>query len=330
MDTSTVAARGGDPAEKIGSENFPVALRVLPRAHRRDLTAIYGYARMVDDLGDDAVTGAGRALPTTADRLAALDAVETELHGVYAGEPARRPELAALAGFIAEHGVPVDPLLRLIEANRVDQTVTRYATFDDLVGYCALSADPVGELVLYAFGAHTPERVALSDRICTALQVVEHLQDVPEDHRAGRIYLPAEDLDRFGVAEADLGADRATPALRELVAFEADRAGRWLSAGTPLLRTLHGYGRLAVTGYVAGGRAALRALAASRYDPLPGPPKATKAAILAAALRLAIRPGRPSRPGRTDHPRGADRTDPADPAGSADPAGRAGQPGRDA
>jgi squalene synthase HpnC len=327
MDTSTVAARGGDPAEKIGSENFPVALRVLPRAHRRDLTAIYGYARMVDDLGDDAVTGAGRALPTTADRLAALDAVETELHGVYAGEPARRPELAALAGFIAEHGVPVDPLLRLIEANRVDQTVTRYATFDDLVGYCALSADPVGELVLYAFGAHTPERVALSDRICTALQVVEHLQDVPEDHRAGRVYLPAEDLDRFGVAEADLGADRATPALRELVAFEADRAGRWLSAGTPLLRTLHGYGRLAVTGYVAGGRATLRALAASRYDSLPGPPTATRAAILAAALRLAIRPGRT---GRTDHPRDADRTDPAGRTGRSGRSGRSGQQGRDA
>jgi squalene synthase HpnC len=296
MDTSTVAARGGgDPAEKIGSENFPVALRVLPRAHRRDLTAIYGYARLVDDLGDDAVTGAGRALPTAADRLAALDAVEAELHGVYAGETARRPELRALASFVRARGVPVDPLLRLIDANRTDQVVTRYATFDDLVGYCALSANPVGELVLYAFGAHTPERVALSDRICTALQVVEHLQDVPEDHRAGRIYLPTEDLARFGVAEADLSAGRASPALRELIAFEADRAGALLTAGTPLLRTLHGYGRLAVTGYVAGGRATLRALAAARYDPLPGPPKPTKPAILAAALGLAIRPGRAGR-----------------------------------
>lgn len=296
MDTShmdtVAAARGGDPADKIGSENFPVALRVLPRAHRRNLTAIYGYARMVDDLGDDAVTGAGRALPTAADRLAALDAVAAELHGMYAGEPARRPELVALAGLLTDRGVPADPLLRLVEANRVDQTVTRYQTFDELAGYCALSANPVGELVLYAFGAHTPDRVALSDRICTALQVVEHLQDVPEDHRAGRVYLPAEDLARFGVADADLSADRATPALRELIAFEADRAGRLLDAGTPLLRTLHGYGRLAVTGYVAGGRATLRALAAAGHDPMPGPPKAGKGAVLAAALRLAFRPGR--------------------------------------
>src|SRR4051812_38794704 len=151
MDTTTVAARGGDPADKIGTENFPVALRVLPRAHRRDLAAIYRYARMVDDLGDDAVTGAGRALPTAADRLAALDAVEAELRALYAGGPPRRPELAALVPLIRDRGVPVDPLLRLVEANRADQAVTRYATFDDLVGYCALSADPVGELVLYAF-----------------------------------------------------------------------------------------------------------------------------------------------------------------------------------
>jgi squalene synthase HpnC len=264
-----------DPTTQAGAENFPVALRVLPAAPRRHLLAIYGYARMVDDIGDE----------YTGDRLARLDEVEQELRGLYAGRPAGERVLRELAPTIEACGIPAEVLVRLIEANRVDQVVARYATFDQLADYCTLSANPVGELVLYVFGRHTAARVALSDRICTALQIVEHLQDIAEDHRAGRVYLPQEDLDRFGVTEADLAAPRANTALRNLVAYEAERAAAWLAAGEPLLGSLHGFARLAVGGYAAGGRAALAALARSGYDPLPGPPKASKAMVVGALLR---------------------------------------------
>ena len=267
-----------DPTAKAGGENFPVALRVLPAGPRRHLMAIYGYARMVDDLGDEA----------DGDRLARLDAVEAELRGCYAGQAPRHPVLVEIARTIEAFDVPVDPFLGLIEANRVDQVVSRYETFDALVDYCKLSANPVGELVLYVFGAHTPDRVALSDRICTALQIVEHLQDVAEDYRADRIYLPAGDMRRYGVAERELAAAHASEPLRRLIEFEAGRASAWLFAGAPLLGSLRGFGRLAVSGYYAGGRAALSALARSGFDPLPGPPKATKAAMLAALVRTAF------------------------------------------
>lgn len=276
--TDPTTHRDIDPTAQAGGENFPVAMRILPREPRRHLMAVYGYARMVDDLGDE----------SPGDRLADLDAVEDELRGHYAGHPATDPVLRELGRTVDACGIPADVLVRLIEANRVDQVTTRYATFDQLVDYCTLSANPVGELVLYVFGAHTAARVVLSDRICTALQIVEHLQDVAEDHRAGRVYLPKEDLDRFGVADADLAAPRASAAVRHLVEYEAERAGAWLSAGEPLLGSLHGYARLAVSGYYAGGRAALAALARSGYDPLPGPPKAGKAALVGALVRTAL------------------------------------------
>jgi squalene synthase HpnC len=247
-------------------ENFPVALRVLPARIRRHLYAVYGYARLVDDLGDEPVPG-------HVDRLAALDQVETQLRDLYAGRPVIHPVLYTLAGTSHDCDLPLAPMLRLIEANRVDQRVTRYATFDELLGYCALSANPVGELVLHVFGAATPRRVALSDRVCTALQLIEHLQDVAEDHRRGRIYLPRADLDRFGVTEADLAQPTAGRSVRDLISFTADRARTWLESGAPLVSSLHGWGRLAVSGYLAGGRAALAALADQGYDPLSGPAK---------------------------------------------------------
>ncbi|MEV4121634.1 squalene synthase HpnC [Micromonospora sp. NPDC049645] len=242
-------------------ENFPVALRVLPSRHRRDLLAVYRYARHVDDLGDE-------PLAPGVDRLVALDRLETELRALYAGQPVTDRVVRALAPAVAECRLPLDPMLRLIEANRVDQHVTRYATFTQLVDYCTLSANPVGELVLHVFGQVGPARLALSDRICTALQLVEHLQDVAEDYRRGRVYLPAEDLDRFGVTEADLSGPTADRRLRELIGFEAERARAWIDAGAPLVSALHGWARLAVGGYVAGGRATLDALAGADHDPL--------------------------------------------------------------
>ncbi|GIG87250.1 squalene synthase HpnC [Plantactinospora endophytica] len=271
------------PDTVLAGENFPVALRVLPSRIRRHLLALYWYARHVDDLGDEPDRSGRNETPAV--RLAALDRFDAEVRALYHGRLPRHPVLVKLAPTVVDCRLPIDPLLRLIEANRRDQTVSRYPTFGALVDYCHLSADPVGELVLHVFGAASPDRIRLSDRICTALQVVEHLQDVAEDRRRGRIYLPTEDLAAAGVPEEDLDAPRAGERLRTVVRRQAQRAADLLDAGAPLLGDLRGWARIAVGGYVAGGRAALTALARAGYDPLPGPPKPTRAGIAAAWVR---------------------------------------------
>jgi squalene synthase HpnC len=244
------------------AENFPVALRVLPRRLRVDLAAVYDVARVVDDLGDDA----------PGDRVAQLEAFAAALATIWQGGTPRAAVLRRLAGTVRDRGLPQEPFDRLIQANIMDQRVTRYATLDDLLGYCRLSADPVGRVVLDVFGVATPQRLAWSDRICSALQLIEHWQDVAEDRRAGRIYLPAEDLHRFGVAETDLDAAHSTPAVRDLIAFEAGRAREMLLGGLPLLRELRGWARLAIAGYVAGGLAAVDGLRRAGWEVLPGSP----------------------------------------------------------
>jgi squalene synthase HpnC len=173
-----------------------------------------------------------------------------------------------MAVTVAECHVPAQPLRDLIQANRQDQRVTRYPTFAELAQYCELSANPIGQIVLYIFGVATGERIALSDSICTALQLAEHWQDVAEDLANGRIYLPGEDLKRFNVTEADLAVPTAGLAVRDLMRFETDRAARLLDQGAPLVGTLHGAARVAVAGYLAGGRAALAAIRGQRYDVL--------------------------------------------------------------
>jgi squalene synthase HpnC len=237
-------------------ENFPVASVLLGRDARRHLMAIYGFARLVDDVGDEA----------EGDRSALLDAVESDLDRIYAGQMPAHPLMRRLAPTVAACGLPDSAFRRLIAANRRDQLITRYETFDQLLDYCRLSAAPVGELVLHVFGQATPERIALSDRVCAGLQITEHLQDIAEDHACGRVYLPAEDLARFGCGEADLDAADPSPAYRSLMAFEIARARALLSEGAPLARTLAPRPRLAVAGFVAGGRAALDALAHGRTD----------------------------------------------------------------
>ncbi len=184
--------------------------------------------------------------------------MEDELSTVYAGGWPVHPVMRTLAVTIRACSLPDDPFRRLIAANRMDQTVTRYETWDQLMEYCALSANPVGELVLGVFGAASAERIELSDRICSGLQVVEHLQDIAEDHGRGRVYLPAEDRRRFGVEDSAL-AQASTPdgPLRGLIAYESARAGQLLASGAPLARTLGLRQRIAVAGFVAGGRAAL-------------------------------------------------------------------------
>ncbi|WP_367046743.1 squalene synthase HpnC [Streptomyces sp. Je 1-332] len=278
-DASAVLAKAAD-------ENFPVAPFFLPRAWRDDLMAVYGYARLVDDIGDgDLAPGGADARylgvdPEAADdRLALLDAFEADLHRVFDSTP-RHPLMRALQPTVRRCRLTPDPFLGLIEANRQDQLVARYETYDDLLAYCELSANPVGRLVLGITGTATPERIRRSDAVCTGLQIVEHLQDVAEDLGQGRIYLPAEDMKRFHVQERDLTAPTAGASVRALVAYEAERARCLLNEGTPLVGSVHGRLKVLLAGFVAGGRAAVSAIAAAGYDVLPGPPKPTKPRLL--------------------------------------------------
>jgi squalene synthase HpnC len=199
---------------------------------------------------------------------------------------AEHPLCRRLQATVRECALAREPFLRLIEANRVDQHLQRYETWEQLRDYCALSADPVGELVLGVFGVGTPRLIALSDSICTALQLTEHCQDVAEDFAHGRIYLPAEDLRRFGASEAELDAEHAGAALREVLAFEVARARRLLGDGAPLIDELSGRARLAVAAYVAGGHAALDAIERAGYDVLAGAPRAGRALRAWALIRL--------------------------------------------
>lgn len=253
-----------DVLGRVAGENFAVASRLLPGTARRHLLAFYGFARFTDQIGD-AYTG---------DRLAALDWLDQETARAL-GEPASarvHPLVGAAARSVNELGLAPQPLFDLIEANRRDQTVHSYPDFPALVDYCRLSANPVGRLVLGAFGYRDEARLALSDAVCTALQLVEHWQDVREDALAGRVYLPADDLRRFGVDPAELtGAAPAGQALRSLMAFEAARARSWMDRGAALVGLVTGRPRLAVLGFVAGGRAALDDLAGRDFDCLAAP-----------------------------------------------------------
>jgi phytoene/squalene synthetase len=295
----TPAGVPGAPAvmARAGGENFPVASRLLAPADRRALLAVYGFARLADELGDE----------LRGDRLAALDWLERELDRAYAGASSAHAGGGSGTGYTAAPdaresnpggassvGVPVTgesavatPLFdalrrvlaertrrgagelpreafgRLIEANRLDQRVVRYETWEQLRDYCHLSADPVGELVLAIFDLRTSERVALSDRVCTGLQLTEHLQDVAEDLARGRVYLPGEDLDRFGCSREAPGG----PALREVVAFELARARELLWAGAPLAASVSSpRPRLAIAAFAAGGLAALERIESAGCD----------------------------------------------------------------
>jgi squalene synthase HpnC len=288
--TGTGTARPVDPErgtlDKAAGENFPVAPFFLPRAWRDDLMAVYGFARLVDDIGDGDLAPGGadaRLLGVpheeAGDRLVLLDAFEADLRRVFDSTP-RHPLLRRLQRTVRRRSLTPEPFLGLIAANRQDQLVGRYETFDDLLAYCELSANPVGRLVLAVTATSTPERIRRSDAICTALQIVEHLQDVAEDLGRDRIYLPAEDMKRFHVQEADLATPTAGASVRALVAFEAQRARDLLNEGAPLVGSVHGRLRLLLAGFVAGGRAAVRAIAAADYDVLPGPPKPGKVQLL--------------------------------------------------
>jgi squalene synthase HpnC len=281
MEDTAIADLPGaeDVYGRASGENFSVASLVLGRTARRHLLAIYGYARLVDQIGDAAA----------GDRLALLDAFEADVDRIFDGDKPEHPVLRRLQPTVRELALPRRPFARLIEANRRDQQVTAYQTYEELLAYCDLSANPVGELVLHVFGAATADRIALSDRICSALQLAEHWQDIAEDRAAGRIYLPAEDLARFEVAEAELDGRESGANLRGLMGFEVTRARALLDSGTPLLNRLRGRARIAVAGYVAGGRAALDAIDRAGCDVLAATPRASAALRVWPTLTLIAR-----------------------------------------
>ena len=265
-------ASASSVAARARTENFPVASLLFPRALRPHLRAIYGFARLVDILGDE----------YEGDRSTALDELEAEVERCYDGEPGWEV-MRELQPTIRACSLPREPFLRLIEANRMDQRIAAYESWADLKHYCVHSADPVGRLVLGVLGRDgDPEAVALSDDVCTGLQLVNFLQDVPRDLALGRVYLPAEDRRRFGVVELD----RPSPELRALLEFEAERARGLLASGETLGRLLGG-GRVgrAVALFARGGLAALEALERADWDIFNGRPRPSRARLALAAVR---------------------------------------------
>ena len=260
--------------EKRHAENFPVALGLLPRKLRTDLMAVYGVVRVIDDLGDCAA----------GDRTALLEAFRVDLASVWETGCPEHPVLRRLVPTVVACGLDREPFERVVAANLLDQRVHRYASYGQLRDYCTMSADPIGRIVLGLFGVADPVAIELSDRVCTALQLIEHWQDIAEDRRAGRVYLPQEDLAAFGVAETELDAPVSSAALRVLMDFEVTRAAELLDSGAPLIRLLHGWARLAVAGYVAGGRAAVdalrRSLCGRTGDILTGAPRPRRRDVL--------------------------------------------------
>ena len=265
-------------------ENFTVGSWFLPSKKRHHIYAVYAFCRAVDDLGDE----------HPADRLSALDAWEQDLLRCYDGTP-QHPYLVALQETIRAFDIPKEPFLKVIEANRMDQTISSYQTYPDLEKYCQHSANPVGHMALYVFGYHDPERQRLSDYTCTALQLTNFWQDVSRDHAMGRIYVPLEDMERFGYSEAQLAERVFTPQFRNMMAFEVERARDLFRRGFELVNTLEGRFKLDVALYSLGGMRVLDAIERQGYDVLSRRPSLSKAAKMrlmlsvAAKLKLGLR-----------------------------------------
>jgi squalene synthase HpnC len=264
-----------DIAARAAGENFPVGSVLFPRHLRPHIRSLYCYARLVDELGD-AYDG---------DRLAALDELEREVDAAFAGG-ATWPVLRNVEPTIREFDLPREPFLRLIEANRMDQRIGEYATWADLKHYCVHSADPCGRLVLGVLRRlDDPELVAASDSVCTGLQLVNFLQDVPRDLELGRVYLPAEDRHSFG----DPPLDRPNEDLRTLLRFEAERAARLLAAGDVLRVGIGGRLGRAVALFARGGLAALDALESAGWDIFSSRPRPSRARLAREAALVLVR-----------------------------------------
>jgi squalene synthase HpnC len=259
-------------------ENFSVATWFLPRRLRQDFLNVYAYCRISDDLGDEVGD------PDASLRL--LGQWNAELDACYAGSP-RHPVFVALAETASKCEIPKQTFVDLLTAFRQDQRVSRYFTFEDVVSYCRYSANPVGHLVLYVCGYRDAERQALSDFTCTALQLANFWQDVSVDYAKGRIYLPQEDLRRFGVTENDIAGQRNTSAFCDMMRFEVDRARDWFRRGLPLVEKVDPELAVDIELFSRGGQEILNAIAGQGFNVLGRRPSISKSRKLALLARAA-------------------------------------------
>jgi squalene synthase HpnC len=260
-------------------ENFSVASWFLPARLRQHFFNVYAYCRISDDLGDE--------VGSPAASLLLLDQWQRELDACYAGSP-RHPVFVALAETVRKFEIPQHEFSDLLTAFRQDQTITRYETFDDLLGYCRNSANPVGHLVLYLCGYRDAERQKLSDYTCTALQLANFWQDVSVDYEKGRIYLPLESLRRFGVSEDDLTANRNTASFCEMMRFEVARAREWFERGLPLVGTVDKELAIDLELFTRGGQEILKAIEKQGYAVLGRRPSISKSRKLVLVARAAL------------------------------------------
>ncbi len=248
-------------------ENFSVASWFLPKHLRQHFYNVYAYCRISDDLGDEV---GDRNLS-----LQLLDQWERELDACYSGH-ARHPVFVALSETIRLFDIPRQPFADLLKAFRQDQTITRYPTFEDLLGYCQYSANPVGHLVLYLCGYSDAERQALSDYTCTALQLANFWQDVSRDFAKGRIYLPLEDISRFGVGEADITDSNNSDLFRAMMRFEVERTREWFRRGYPLTSRVDRELAPDLELFTRGGEAVLNAIERQQFAVLGRRPEISK------------------------------------------------------
>lgn len=257
-------------------ENFHVVSRFLPKALRPHFHAIYAYCRISDDLGDE--------VPDTAQALALLNLWGGELDACYEGH-ARHPVFVALHETIRACSIPKDPFADLLTAFRQDQTVTRYATMQDVLGYCRYSANPVGRLVLYACGEVSDENFRLSDATCSALQLANFWQDVRVDFAKGRVYLPQDDMQHYGVSDETIARGVATEGFRALLRKEVDFARSLFEEGLPLIGRVHRELAVDLDLFSRGGLAILDAIERQNYDVVSARPALSRRTKLALALR---------------------------------------------
>ncbi len=255
-------------------ENFTVVSWLFPKALRDSMYSIYAFCRETDDLGDEA----------QGDRIALLDEWEGDLLRCFRGTPGH-PVMTALQQTVRRHAIPMEPFLKLIEANRMDQRVLRHSTYGDLVHYCDHSANPVGHMVLHVFGYDDAERQALSDATCTALQLANFWQDVRRDYAMGRIYLPQEDMERFGYTEQELSRNEFNRRFRDLMEFQVDRARRLFHEGSGLVGLVNAELRLDLKLFTSGGLSILNAIKGQGYDVLTRRPVVSKSKKVLLAMR---------------------------------------------
>ena len=260
-------------------ENFSVATWFLPERLRQDFLNVYAYCRISDDLGDE-VGDPGAS-------LALLDEWQAELDACYQGDP-RHPVFVALAETVKKFDIPKHEFSDLLIAFRQDQAVTRFETFDDVLAYCRYSANPVGHLVLYLCGYHDAERQQLSDYTCTALQLANFWQDVSVDYAKGRVYLPLEDLRRYAVSEEDIQHNRNTPAFREMMKCEVERARQWFDRGLPLVSKVDGELAVDIELFSRGGQEILHAIERQNFAVLGHRPAISKTRKLALVARAVL------------------------------------------